>query len=94
MTKYRDGSELTGLDAVAACCPLCRGELATRWFGVVSHNRRGYAARAFPLRVCASCAVAVQVRTLPRERSLHPTRRAARASVAREIAAREQRSPR
>jgi hypothetical protein len=91
MTKYRDGTESTGSEAIAKCCPLCRGELVTRWFGVTAHSRRGDRARAFPLRVCAACKIAVQVRTLPRRKSLHPTRKAARSSVASEIAAGERR---
>jgi hypothetical protein len=87
VTKYRDATELDAVEIVADRCALCGGKLVTRWFGVIAHSRHGYRTRAFPLRVCLGCKIAIQVRSLPGA-SLHATPKAARAAAVEEAARR------
>jgi transposase len=71
-------------------CPLCQGPLVTKWSAVVQHRaRRGYFAIAVPAHTCEECRITVRVNRLPR-RSLYATRKAARASMAKDLAVRNE----
>ena len=89
---YLDGTEgPPDRSEPPAHCPLCKGRLTTKWSaGIKYRARRGYFAIAFPAHTCAKCQVTVRVCMLPR-RSLYATRKAARASASKELAARNER---
>lgn len=74
-------------------CPSCRGKLTTRWSAAIQHRLgRGYFAIAVPAHICEKCQIAVRVCEVPR-RTLHATRKAARASVADDLVRRNQPAP-
>jgi hypothetical protein len=84
---YLDGTEGPPDRTIPpAHCPLCRGPLITKWSaGVQWRRRRGSFAIAVPAHTCEACQITVRVCTLPR-RALYATRKAARASVAKDLA--------
>jgi len=92
---YRDGTEgLPDRNTPPTRCPLCKGKLITKWSAGIQHrSRRGYFAIAVPAHTCEACQITVRVCTLPR-RALYATRKAARASVAKDLTARNDRRDR
>ena len=68
-------------------CPLCKGKLVTKWSASIQRRLgRGYFAIAVPAHTCERCQITVRVCALPR-RALYTTRKAARGSVTKDLAA-------
>ena len=88
---YLDGTEAPpDRQEPPTFCPLCKGKLVTKWSAGIQHRvRRGYFAIAVPSHTCAKCQITVRVGVLPR-RALYTTRKAARASVAKDLAQKNQ----
>lgn len=88
---YLDGTEAPpDRQEPPTFCPLCKGTLVTKWSAAVRHRvHRGYFTIAVPSHTCAKCQITVSVCTLPR-RSLYKTRKAARASVAKDLTRRNE----
>ena len=88
---YLDGTEEPADRAVPpSFCPLCKGPLITKWSAGIQHRRRrGYFAIAVPAHTCEKCQITVRVCTLPR-RALYATRKAARTSVAKDLASKNE----
>lgn len=84
---YLDGTEgPPDRTTPPAYCPLCKGVLITKWSAGVQHrHNRGYFAIAVPAHTCVACQITVRVCMLP-GRTLYATRKAARASVAKDLA--------
>ena len=88
---YLDGTEEPpDRSEPPSSCPLCKGPLNTKWSACVQQRRRrGYFAIAVPAHTCEKCQIAVRVCTLP-PGALYATRKAARASVAKDLASRNE----
>ena len=83
---YLDGTEEPDRTEPPSFCPLCKGALTTMWSASIQHRLpRGYFAIAVPAHTCEKCQITVRVCTLPR-RTLYTTRKAARESVAKDLA--------
>jgi hypothetical protein len=92
---YLDGTEApSDRGTPPTHCPLCKGKLITKWSAGIQHrSRRGYFAIAVPAHTCEACQITVRVCTLPR-RALYTTRKAARASVAKDLTFKNQKGSR
>lgn len=88
---YLDGTESPpDRKEPPAFCPLCKGVLRTKWSARIQYRtRRGFFAIASPAHVCETCQVTVRVCMMP-IRPLYTTRKAARASVAKELASKNE----
>lgn len=93
---YLDGTEGFNAGQIRPkTCPLCGGELVTRWVGSAQGwHRVRFQAR--PLFVCKACNLSVRLSRLPRK-ALRPTRASARKDAerdhARKVADYERRHP-
>lgn len=84
---YLDGTERS--PAAPKWCPMCKGPLQTMWAGhVMRRNRYGYIPIAFPVHVCQTCGVSVQLHV--RRGDLYVTRANARRSAKKRIEAKQQ----
>jgi hypothetical protein len=86
---YLDGTEEP--PPAPQYCPACRGRIVTKWTTAIQWRKhRGNFAIAVPVHVCEKCKIAVRIHELP-DRPICATRKAARASRAKEIKMRNER---